>query len=89
MTALNIAFDQPTLTAPAGRPFKLHFVNSDAGVPHNVAIHSDSPTGPEVYRGEIFSGVGERTYDVPSLEPGAYGFICTVHPNMTGTLTAQ
>jgi hypothetical protein len=38
---------------------------------------------------EIFNGVAERTYDVPALDAGAYGFICSVHPNMAGTLTAQ
>jgi plastocyanin len=26
---------------------------------------------------------------VPPLQAGPYTFICTVHPNMTGTLTVQ
>ena len=39
--------------------------------------------------GEIFNGVETRTYDVPALPAGTYGFVCTVHPNMTGTLTAR
>ena len=30
-----------------------------------------------------------KTYDVPALAAGAYAFICTVHPNMTGTLTVN
>jgi plastocyanin len=29
------------------------------------------------------------TYDVPPLAAGTYGFICSVHPNMTGTLTVN
>jgi plastocyanin len=87
--AQNIAFDVTEVTVPAGRPFTIAFVNNDAGVPHNVAIHSESPTGPEVWQGEIFNGVETRVYQVPALEAGPYGFVCTVHPNMTGTLTAK
>jgi plastocyanin len=26
------------------------------------------------------------TYDVPALPAGPYAFVCTVHPQMTGTL---
>jgi plastocyanin len=26
---------------------------------------------------------------VPALPAGTYGFVCTAHPNMTGTLTAR
>ncbi|MFM2194015.1 MAG: Cupredoxin-like domain, partial [Chloroflexota bacterium] len=30
-----------------------------------------------------------RTYNVPALDAGTYAFICTVHPNMAGTLTVK
>ena len=39
--------------------------------------------------GAIFPGVAQQTYDVPALAAGTYGFVCTVHPNMTGTLTVN
>ena len=39
--------------------------------------------------GEIFNGVETRVYDIPALEAGTHPFICTVHPNMTGTITAE
>ena len=45
--------------------------------------------GTEVFKGEIFPGVATKTYDVPALDAGAYAFVCTVHPTMTGTLTVQ
>ncbi|MFZ5853821.1 MAG: cupredoxin domain-containing protein [Chloroflexota bacterium] len=89
IVARNIAYDLGQITVPAGKPFTIAFVNQDPGIPHNVAIHRDSPTGPEVWKGEIFNGVATRVYQVPALEAGTYGFACTVHPNMTGTLTAQ
>ena len=88
IAANNIAFDTSELRVPAGQGFRIEFDNQEAQ-PHNVAIHEGSPTGPEVFRGEIFTGPAQRTYEVPALEAGTYGFVCTVHPNMTGTLTAE
>ena len=85
--ALNIAFVQTTWAAPADTPFTIAFINSDAGVPHNIALFDSS--GAEVWKGEIFNGVETRVYDVPALPAGQYTFICSVHPNMTGTATLQ
>jgi len=87
LTAKNIAYDQSSLEAPAGAGFTIHFTNDDAGTPHNVAIKDAS--GQEVFKGEIFSGPGERAYAVPALPAGTYQFVCSVHPNMTGTLTVK
>jgi cytochrome c oxidase subunit II len=89
LTAQGTAYDTDALEAPANTPFKIAFTNNDAGIPHNVAIHEGSPTGSEVWKGEIFNGVATRTYDVPALPAGTYGFVCTVHQNMTGTLTVK
>ena len=85
IAALNIAFDKSELAAPADQPFQIVFANNDAGVPHNVEIKDSA--GTSIFKGEIFSGVETRTYDVPALAAGSYTFICTVHPNMAGTLT--
>lgn len=85
-----VAFETASITVPAGLPFTIHFVNKDAGIPHNVAIHEESGSGPEIYQGEIFNGVDERTYDVPALTAGkTYVYVCTVHPNMIGTIVLQ
>ena len=86
VSALNIAFEQSSLTAPADAAFTIDFENKDAGIPHNVEIKDSGNTS--VYTGEIFNGVDSRQYAVPALPAGDYTFICTVHPNMTGTLTA-
>ena len=51
---------------------------------------SAQATGPEVYVGEIFNGVDERIYDVTALAAGkTYVYVCTVHPNMLGTIILQ
>ena len=89
ITAAALAFEPTEVTAPAGEPFQIAFTNNDAGTPHNVAVHRDSATGEELFQGEIFPGVETRTYDVPALDAGMYTFICTVHPTMVGTLTAE
>ena len=89
LTAQGIAYDTDSLEVPADTPFTIVFTNNDAGIPHNVAIHEESPTGPLVWAGDIFNGVETRAYEVPALPAGTYGFVCTVHPNMTGTLTAK
>jgi mono/diheme cytochrome c family protein/plastocyanin len=87
VTAQNIAFTPTTIAAPAGVPFTLSFDNEDASIPHDVQIKDAS--GAEVFKTDIFPGVGKRDYQVPALKAGSYPFACTVHPNMTGTLTAQ
>jgi plastocyanin len=33
--------------------------------------------------------VATKVYQVPALPAGTYGFVCSVHPNMTGTLTVK
>ena len=87
IAAQNVAFDTTQEAVPADTPFQIHFTNNDAGIPHNVAIHDQSNA--EIFKGEIFPGVADKTYDVQALPAGSYTFICTVHPTMTGSLTAE
>ena len=86
VTAEKIAFLETSITVPAGRPFTLALDNRDT-VPHNVEIKDAG--GASLFRGEIFGGPAVKVYDVPALAVGQYPFVCTVHPNMTGTVTAQ
>ena len=85
--ALNIAFDNTTPQAPAGQAFVIEFDNQDPGIPHNIEIKDAG--GATAFKGEIITGPAKVSYKVPALAAGAYPFICSVHPNMTGTLTAQ
>lgn len=87
IAAQNIAYDKTELEAPADQTFQIRFANNDAGVPHNIEIRDTS--GTSLWKGDIFNGVETRVYDVPALAAGTYTFICTVHPNMTGTLTVK
>jgi plastocyanin len=85
--AKGIAFTQTSWSGPAGRPFTIAFSNQDPGTPHDIQIKDSS--GAVVFKGDIFSGVDTRVYQVPALPAGDYTFACVVHPNMTGTATLQ
>jgi cytochrome c oxidase subunit 2 len=87
LTAQNIAFTETSLAAPADKPFTIHFTNNDNAVPHNVEIKDAN--GGVSFQGETFNGVAEKDYAVPPLANGTYLYVCTVHPNMTGTLTVK
>jgi plastocyanin len=85
ISALNIAFEQSEVSAPANTPFVIHFDNKDLSIPHDIQIKDAS--GKEMFKGDVVTGPAETDYHVPALPPGTYQFMCTIHPNMTGTLT--
>ena len=67
--------------------FVIHFANNENGVAHNVQVNDSS--GQVIVRGDLIKGVAEADYNAPALAAGDYPFICSVHPNMTGTITAE
>jgi plastocyanin len=85
LSAMMIQYEQTELKAPADKDFIIRFDNKDAGTPHNVEIKDAN--GQSVFKGDIFNGVAVKDYAVPALGAGTYQFVCTVHPNMVGTLT--
>jgi plastocyanin len=87
LTAQAIEFIETSFTAPAETPFTIAFANEDPNIPHNVEIKDAS--GTTVFLGDTFPGVETRVYEVPALPAGAYTFLCTVHPSMTGTATVE
>lgn len=83
------SFETKTLIVPAGRAFELVFHNREAGTPHNVVIANGPDRATVHFDGEIIQGVADVTYQVPTLEPGGYYFLCKVHPNMNGSVLAR
>lgn len=81
-------YENPQVTVDPGD--RLFFRNDDLGNPerHNVT----SLAGPgRLFRSDTIRA-GRRTdvRGVPSLDPGSYNFLCTIHPNeMRGTLTVN
>jgi plastocyanin len=87
ISALNIAFEQSSVNAPAGKAFTLLFDNKDASVQHDVWIKDASGTA--VFQGAVVTGPAQTTYNVPSLASGTYTFACSIHTNMTGTMVVH
>ena len=40
-----------------------------------------------IFKGELVTGPKAVDYAIPALPAGTYTFNCSIHPNMTGTLT--
>lgn len=67
----------------------LTYVNADIA-PHDVMADENGPDGlPLFYSDVVGTGGQSDVRGVSSLPPGAYGFFCSVHPSMTGTLTVS
>jgi plastocyanin len=81
LVAADIRWDTDCLRAPAG-PLTIEVDNRDDGVNHNVHL-PDAPDSPAT---ELEPGPSRQALDV-ALTPGAYEYVCDIHPNMVGTLT--
>jgi len=83
--AKNMAFDQKTITVPAGAHVTVVFKNEDT-VPHNFAVYENPSAQTKIFQGKVINGGEEVTeeFDAPAA-PGTYFFRCNVHPQiMTG-----
>ena len=87
IVALNLDFAPKAVSVAAGAPFVLVLDNQDSGVPHNLEVKG--PDGATIVMSEVVTGPVQQPVPVPALAPGAYPFLCTVHPIMTGTITAE
>ncbi len=83
LVADDLMWDTDCLEA---RPGSLSIVvdNQDDGESHNVHL-PDAPTSPAT---DLELGPSRQRLDV-TLDPGAYEYICDIHPNMVGTLTVE
>jgi cytochrome c oxidase subunit II len=86
--AKNIAFDATDLTAPANAPFVITFTNNDPStITHDVQIRDSS--GTVLQTQDTIPGGKSVAYEYTPLQAGTYTFFCSVHSNMTGTLTVK
>lgn len=85
LEAEDIAFDEDTLSAPAGAQVALELNNRDS-VPHNFALYEEEGADEAIFTGDLLQGPGRTTYrfEAPA-DAGSYYFQCDVHPEMNGT----
>ena len=94
LTAVKMAFNQSTITVPAGADVVVNFHNRETagssqvtGIAHNFAVYDSPAAKTTIFRGEIITGGEDATYrfTAPAV-PGTYFFRCDVHPSiMNGT----
>ncbi len=89
VSADNFAFNVSVISVPSGANVSIVFENLQSGVPHNIAIYTDSAATTLIYRGAIVTGVATMTYNfMAPVAPGNYYFRCDLHPTqMNGTFT--
>lgn len=91
VTAEDMAFNTSEIAVPAGADVTIAFTNNDAGVPHNIAVYTDSSASTTIFKGPIITGPATTTYTftAPST-PGTYFFRCDPHPTtMTGRFVVR
>ncbi|MHB8104157.1 MAG: cupredoxin domain-containing protein [Dehalococcoidales bacterium] len=91
LIAQGMAFDQSTITVPAGALVTLIFNNKDSGIPHNFSLYTDSSATKAIFIGQIISGPKTITYTFTApATRGTYFFRCDVHPaSMIGSFVVQ
>ena len=85
IVAKDLAWQPSAVTVKAGEPVTIVMDNQE-DAPHNIYVKDSA--GADVFKGEIVSKQ-QITYQLEALTPGTYPFICEVHPDMKGTITAE
>lgn len=81
VTMKNFAFNPATLTVKPGTV--VTWVNQDSA-PHTVVSDAGDPAA--FSSGQLSTG---GTYTFTFTTTGTYGYHCTIHPSMTGTVIVQ
>ena len=86
IVAPALRFEPSKVFVPAGEEVDLTFENDDGGIAHNLRVRTDAP---EDDQPATDLQVGPDTQRITfTLDPGEYRFVCDIHPNMRGTITA-
>lgn len=80
------AFSTPAVTIDQGQ--KVTFQNLDLRAKHNVTSTAKGDDGKPLFSSDtIGTGAVAPVEGTQYLTTGSYGFLCSIHPNMTGTVT--
>lgn len=79
----RLAYAPPEIAVPAGTPIRLTFRNGSS-VPHNMVFTKGIAAATDT----IVEPGDSQVLAIDPLADGTYRFVCTVHEEMSGTLTA-
>lgn len=85
IVAKDMKFQTTSVTVRANEPVTIVLDNQESA-PHNIAVKDAS--GAEVFKGEIVTNT-KVSNAIPALAVATYAFLCEVHPDMKGTITAE
>ena len=80
----QLAFTPSELRVPEGRPIRLTFRNGSS-LAHNLVFTSGIAASTKT----IVDPGGSEQLALATPAPGAYRFVCTIHVEMSGTLTVE
>lgn len=83
VVTVGSTFVPPSVTVSQGD--QLDLVNAEP-VPHDVTSTDSTPEGVPLFQSDTISVGTAPVVGVAALEPGVYGFYCTIHNFMRGTL---
>ncbi len=90
IVAQGTAWNKARLSAVAAAPLTLTVDNRDAGTVHNIHFFVGAePGGEDVAQTELETGPVIQTLNFGPLDAGEYFYVCDVHTNMEGVLTAS
>ena len=88
LDAKNVSYDKKDLEAKADAPFVIAFKNDDpSSITHDVDIRDAG--GTVLQSQDTIAGGSTANYTYTPLAAGTYTFFCSIHSNMTGTLTVK
>lgn len=80
------SFDPEQIYVPAGEEVSLTYANRDDGIAHNFRIRTDASSADQPAT-DLSVGPDTQTMTF-TLDAGEYTYVCDIHPNMRGTVTA-
>ncbi len=86
ITSPDLSFDIEAFEVAVGEPVTITYENAQDGVAHNIRVDTGGEDEPVT---EVERGVATQELTFTLDEPGEVAYLCDVHPQMRGTITAS
>jgi plastocyanin len=86
VVAKNIAFEPTTEKVQVNTPVTLVFDNQDNAVQHNIHVEAGASGD---FKTPVAAGPGQQSLEFTLKRLGTVRYVCDVHPQMVGTISAR